>query len=72
MHNDEAMLALVNQRASINGAINELIRYVRESVNWKVAVKTSQMAEVKVLSTAAGVDLSAWDDTPAPVLIPRD
>jgi len=69
MNNDQAMDALVAQRAAINGAINELNRYAREQGDWKAAVKTSQMAEVKSLGSSGGVDLASWDGTAAPVVV---
>ena len=68
MNNDEAMAVLVANRNAINAAINGLNRYRQETDNWKAAVKTSQMAEVKQFASNAGVDLSAWDGSPAPAV----
>jgi hypothetical protein len=59
--NDEALAVLTARRSVINSAINELNRHVRERSDWKAAVATSNMAEVKRLATAAGVDITAWD-----------
>ena len=66
MNNEEAMVALETQRDAINSAINELNRYRREGDNWKSSVKATRVAEVMVLSSRGGVDLSSWDGTPAP------
>lgn len=66
MNNEEAMDILVARRDASNAAIQELARYRRESDNWKLAVRTSRIDAIKKSARAAGVDISAWDGTPAP------
>jgi hypothetical protein len=66
MNNDEAMAALVAQRAAINAAIDGLNRYKKEGDDWKAASKTARMTEVKSDALSGGVDISTWDGTPAP------
>ena len=63
MNHDEAMAVLVANRNAINDAINGLNRYRQEANNWKAAIKTSQMAQVKASASDAGADISAWDGT---------
>tara|TARA_Y100000034_G_C6609263_1_gene265275 strand:- start:323 stop:532 length:210 start_codon:yes stop_codon:yes gene_type:complete len=66
MNNEEALAALVTKRTAINDAINGLLRYERESDDWKNTVATRQMAAVKASATDVGADIDAWDGTPAP------
>ena len=67
MNNEEALVTLEAKRDSLNGAINELTRFVREQGDWKLAVKTTQLGNIKRLSSAGGVDLSACNGKGAPV-----
>ena len=67
MNNDEADIPLVKCIAAANRARQLMARYIEESGDWKTSVKTVKMAEVKVKALEAGVDISSWDGTPAPV-----
>ena len=67
MNNDEALAILTAKRSAVNSAINNLHKYVQETDNWKIAVKTAQMAAIKAGATTVGADIAAWDGTPAPV-----
>ena len=60
MNNEEARTALDNILAAIQPALQSLDRYTSENTNWAAEYKTAQIAAIKVLSTAAGVDLSTW------------
>ena len=68
MNNNEAMAVLVAYRDAISAAINGLNRYRQEADNWKAAVRTNQMAEVKQFASDAGANISAWDGTDAPAV----
>ena len=63
MNNDQALAALKAKRDAINDAINGLLRYAQESVDWKAASASTKMAAVKTNATTGGVDLAAWDGT---------
>ena len=63
MNNDEAMAVLTAKRDAVNAAINGLNRYRQEADNWKAAIKTSQMAQVKKFASDGGADISAWNGT---------
>ena len=67
MNNEEALAILTAKRSAVNSAINNLNKYVQETDNWKIAVKTAQMAAIKAGATTVGADIAAWDGTPAPV-----
>ena len=66
MNNDEALAILTAKRSAVNSAINNLNKYVQETDNWKIAVKTAQMAAIKASAATVGADIAAWDGTPAP------
>ena len=60
MNNEQARTALDNIFAAIQPALQNLDRYRDENTNWATEYKTAQIAAIKVLATAAGVDLSTW------------
>ena len=60
MNNEEARTALDNILAAIQPALQSLDRYRDENTNWSADYKAAQIAAIKVLATAAGVDLSTW------------
>ena len=60
MNNNEARAAVDNILAAVQIALQSLDRYRDENTNWATEYKTAQIAAIKVLATAAGVDLSAW------------
>ena len=72
MNNEEALAILTAKRAAVNSAINNLHKYVAETDNWEIAVKTAQMAAIKAGATTVGADIAAWDGTPAPVPVEED
>jgi len=47
MTNEEALNILYTKRDAVNAAINGLKQYTSESENWKTAVATAKMTEVK-------------------------
>ena len=65
MTNDEALTLLETKRNAVNAAMNGLIQYISESDNWKTAVATAKMTQVKEDSLIVGADLSAWDGSSA-------
>jgi len=60
MNNEEARTALDNIFAATQLALQSVDRYREENTNWATEYKTAQIAAIKVLATAAGVDLSTW------------
>ena len=60
MNNNEARAAVDNILAAVQIALQSLDRYRDENTNWATEYKTAQIAAIKVLATAAGVDLSTW------------
>ena len=74
MNNTEAIEALATKSdaatlvvQNVNNTIQDLREYINEMDNWKTAVITAKMAAIKTGATAAGVDLSTWDGSAAPV-----
>tara|TARA_Y100000310_G_scaffold256032_1_gene263728 strand:+ start:940 stop:1167 length:228 start_codon:yes stop_codon:yes gene_type:complete len=66
--NDEALALLAAKRGDVNGSINGLNAYRTNKEEWKAAIVTAKMAEVRTLATSVGVDLTDWDGSdPAPV-----
>ena len=65
--NDEALALLAAKRSDVNGSINGLNAYRTNKEEWKTAIVTAKMAEVRTLATSVGVDLTEWDGSdPAP------
>jgi hypothetical protein len=65
--NDEALDLLAAKRGDVNGSINGLNAYRTNKEEWKTAIVTAKMAEVRTLATSVGVDLTEWDGSdPAP------
>jgi hypothetical protein len=65
--NDEALALLAAKRGDANGSINGLNAYRANKEEWKSAIVTAKMAEVRTLATSVGVDLTDWDGSdPAP------
>ena len=65
--NDEALDLLAAKRGDVNGSINGLNAYRTNKEEWKSAIVTAKMAEVRTLATSVGVDLTDWDGSdPAP------
>ena len=65
--NDEALNLLAAKRGDANGSINGLNAYRTNKEEWKTAIVTAKMAEVRTLATSVGVDLTDWDGSdPAP------
>jgi hypothetical protein len=60
MNNEEARTALDIIYGAVQTASHNLERYKSENTNWNAEYKTAQIAAIKVLGTAAGVDLSTW------------
>ena len=60
MNNEQARTALDTILEAIQPVLQSLDRYREENTNWATEYKTAQIAAIKVLATAAGVDLSAW------------
>ena len=60
MNNEQAHTALDTILEAILPALQSLDRYREENTNWATEYKTAQIAAIKVLATAAGVDLSTW------------
>jgi len=65
MTNDEAFAILEVKRNAVNAAINGLYQYTSESENWKTAVATAKMAEVKNHATTVGANIAAWNGSSA-------
>ena len=65
MTNEEALNILYTKRDAVNAAINGLKQYTSESENWKTAVATAKMTEVKNHATTVGADIAAWDGSSA-------
>ena len=61
MTNEEALNILYTKRDAVNAAINGLYQYTSESENWKTAVATAKMAEVKNHATTVGANIAAWN-----------
>ena len=59
--NDEALALLAAKRGDANGSINGLNAYRTNKEEWKTAIVTAKMAEVRTLATSVGVDLTDWD-----------
>jgi len=65
--NDEALALLSAKRGDVNGAINGIGSYRANKEEWKTAIVTAKMTEVRTLATSVGVDLTDWDGSdPAP------
>jgi len=60
MNNEQARTALDTILEAILPALQSLDRYREENTNWTTEYKTARIAAIKVLATAAGVDLSTW------------
>ena len=65
MTNDEALAILEAKRNAVNLAISGLYLYASESDNWKTAVATAKMTEVKNNATTVGANIAAWDGSSA-------
>ena len=63
MTNDEALAILTAKRSAANAAINGLNEYRSQGGDWKTAVATAKMTEVKDNGTTVGADIAAWDGT---------
>ena len=61
MTNDEALDVLLAKKAAAQNAIDAIIKFRRESVNWLDTYKTTIKDSVKADSVIAGADLSTWD-----------
>ena len=60
MNNEQARTALDIIYGAVQTVSHNLERYRDENANWATEYKTAQIAAIKVLATAAGVDLSTW------------
>ena len=65
MTNEEALYILEVKRGAVNSALDGLRQYMSESDNWKTAVVTAKMTEVKNHATTVGADIAAWDGSSA-------
>ena len=65
MTNGEALRSLEAKRDVVNSALDGLRKYMIDSDNWKTAVATAKMTQIKSDATTAGVDLSTWDGSKA-------
>ena len=62
-----ALALMAAKRGDANGSINGLNAYRTNKEEWKTAIVTAKMAEVRTLATSVGVDLNDWDGSdPAP------
>jgi hypothetical protein len=60
MNNEQAANSIDTIFVAAQTVFQAFTRYKRESANWNADYIAAQIAEVKTLATAAGIDLSAW------------
>ena len=70
MNNEEALAALGTQEKTLREARDGLYEYERQVAagNWATNIKGRKMDAIKDAALRSGVDLSAWDGRPAPVI----
>ena len=66
--NEAALVLLSAKRASLNAAINGIVEYQANKDEWKAAVVTAKMGEVRTKAGAVDVDLADWDGSAEPVV----
>jgi len=66
--NEAALVLLSAKRASVNAAINGIVEYQTNKDEWKAAVVTTKMGEVRTKADAVDVDLADWDGSAEPVV----
>ena len=64
--NEAALVLLSAKRASVNAAINGIVEYQTNKDEWKAAVVTTKMGEVRTKADAVDVDLTDWDGSVEP------
>ena len=60
MTNEEAYAALSAKETAIGEAMGKLAKFNTDANDWKAAVKTVRVTEIKALAAEGGVDISAW------------